>query len=153
MHMSVQAASGRSDFTVICWLGKAAGEKVPKSELDVAPHECTTLDQKLATSLMAICTGDLLGHLTLMNQEHMSNRKRPLPALRVLREIYDSLRNTGALRRVNQITDLQLIHVWGDAHLATFRNQWVEIMGDIGDNITSEPKCPPPWLFSAAPSY
>ena len=77
----------------------------------MAPYVYTTLDQKLAVALVGICTGDLLGHLTLMKQEHLGNHKRPLPALRVPRETYDSLRTTGPLRRVNQITDLQHTHV------------------------------------------
>ena len=61
MYLAVQAASGRSDFDVIWWLGKAGDEKIPKSELYLVPYEYTTLDQKLAVALMGICTGDLFG--------------------------------------------------------------------------------------------
>ena len=84
MILSLQAVSGRSDFEVIQWVNRASDETLSKDELGYAPYECTTLDQKLAFSLMGILSGDLLNHLAQMNQEYLISHNRPLPALRVM---------------------------------------------------------------------
>ena len=113
MLMSLQAASGRPDFNVILWAQRAGNDAVAKDDLGEVPFEFTTLDQKFAAALMGIVSGDLLTHLSHMTQAYLVAHSRPLPALVILREIYDTLRTTGVMRRVNTITDIQYIVFWG----------------------------------------
>ena len=91
---------------------------------------------------MGVLSGDLLSYIAQQSHTYLVENGRPLPSLMILREMYNALKTTGAMRRVNTIRDIQYIVFWGGGdHLPAFRNDWTEIMSDIGDSLTEESKC------------
>ena len=135
---SVQSASGRSDHAAVHWLNRAAGDKIPITDLEDVPYQFFSLDSKLLTALIGACAERMLTRLTQLNQRCLELKNKPLSSLVALREIYNSLRTTSGIRRVAVITDLALIQYHGDPYLTEFRDHWYELIADVGDIIPEE---------------
>jgi len=113
------------------WIKRAENESLSFEDLGWVPEELATLDLKLNAAIYRITMGELKRAMSLRNQRRIEAESRPLAATQALRLIYESLKTTESLKVHNTVLSLSKIQWLGDANVITFRNNFVQVVGDV----------------------
>jgi len=125
------AAAGRTDTIVAEWLKRAEDESLSFEQLGWVPDELKTLDLKINAAIYRVTMGELKRAMSLRNQKRIEAEHQPLAATQALRMIYESLRTTESLKVHNTVLSLSKIQWLGDSNIITFRNNFIQIVGDV----------------------